>query len=236
MISFLKMVVYEPLYNILILILNIPYFDAGLAAIVLTILVKIFLFPISKKMVVTQIKMKETNKELQEIKEKYKDKETQALKTMEFYKKHKINPFSGILSILIQIPIVYSLYHMFLYSGLPKVDPELLYGFINSPEISMQFLGFWDVSQKSLVLALLAAVSTFYQMHFSSKEEKSPLVNNKQDLSKIMARQMKYTFPFIVFFISWQISGVVALYWFVSNLAGIAQDALIRKQLASPQP
>ncbi len=237
MIDFLKTIIYEPLYNILIILLNIPYFDAGIAAIVLTLLVKIALFPISKKTVITQLKMKSTNKELQEIKEKYKDKETQALKVMEFYRKHQINPFGSILGIVIQIPIIYSLYHIFLHSGLPVVDMDLLYNFIKAPEVSMKFLGLWDISQKSLVFAILAAVSSFFQMHFSNQDTDTKVAPGKtEDLSKMMTRQMKYTLPIVVFFISWRISAVIALYWFVSNLAGIAQDYIIKRKLVSTNP
>lgn len=232
MISFLKTIIYEPLYNALILILNIPYLDAGLAAIILTILVKIILFPVSKKATITQVKMRAVGNELKEIKEKYPDKETQALKVMEFYRKHKLNPFGSILGIIIQIPIVYSLYHIFLYSGLPTVDLEMLYSFIPTPTISMNFLGLIDISKKSIILALLASVSSFFQMHLANKDEGPVGQNQSQDLSKMVMKQMKYTFPVIVLLISWKISGVVALYWFVSNIAGIVQDKIIKRKLA----
>lgn len=237
MIAFLKTIIYEPLYNLLILILNIPYVDAGIAAIILTILVKVVLYPIAKKGVVTQLKMKESSKELGEIKEKYKDKQEQALKVMEFYKKNKINPFGSILGIIIQIPIIYSLYHIFMQSGLPVVDKAILYSFVRAPEVSMLFLGFWNIAEKSLVLALLAAVSTYFQMHFSIASTPTKTGGgSKEDLSAVMAKQMKYTFPVIVFFISWKISGVIALYWFVSNLAGIAQDYIIKRQMKITHP
>lgn len=232
MISFLKTIIYEPLYNALILILNIPYLDAGLAAIILTILVKIILFPVSKKATITQVKMRAVGNELKEIKEKYPDKETQALKVMEFYRKHKLNPFGSILGIIIQIPIVYSLYHIFLYSGLPTVDLEMLYSFIPAPTISMNFLGLIDISKKSIILALLASISSFFQMHLANKDEGPAEQNQSQDLSKMVMKQMKYTFPVIVLLISWKISGVVALYWFVSNIAGIVQDKIIKRKLA----
>ena len=108
MIAFFKTIVYTPLYNILVLILNISWIDAGLAAVILTVLVKVVLYPLAKKATVTQAKMKEKEGELTSIKEKYKDKQEQAVKVMEFYKTNNINPFSSILTIIIQIPIIYS--------------------------------------------------------------------------------------------------------------------------------
>lgn len=238
MIAFFKTIIYIPLYNILVLMLNISWIDAGLAAVILTMLVKIVLYPLAKKSTITQAKMKEKEGELALIKEKYKDKQEQAVKTMEFYKVNKINPFSSILTVLIQIPIIFSLYYIFFRSGLPVIDTGILYSFVKAPaSVSMIFLGLIDVSKKSVVLALLAAVTSFWQMHLASVAQNKPASAKssgvaKEDFSQIMAKQMKYTMPFIVFFISWKISAIVALYWFVSNLMGIAQDVYVRKQMA----
>jgi YidC/Oxa1 family membrane protein insertase len=242
MIAFFKTIIYIPLYNILILILNVHWIDAGIATIILTVLVKLVLYPIAKKSTVTQTKMKEKESELALVKERYKDKQEQAVKVMEFYKINNINPFSSILTIIIQIPIILSLYYIFLKSGLPHIDTNLLYSFIKIPtSVSMNFLGLIDVSQKSIILALLAAVSSFWQMHLASKvanQSQSSLkaAAGKEDFSQIMTKQMKYTMPLVVFFISWRISGVVALYWFVSNLVGIAQDVYVRRQMATSPP
>lgn len=236
MIAFFKTIVYVPLYNLLILILNINWIDAGLAAVILTILVKIVLFPLSKKATIAQTKMKEKEGELNSIKDKYKDKQEQAVKVMEFYKTNKINPFSSILTVLIQIPIIFSLYYIFFQSGLPSIKTELLYPFIKIPDtVSMIFLGLIDVSKKSVLLAFLAAISSFWQMHLASRDTNKPAsaiaTAGKEDFAKMMAKQMKYTMPLVVFFISWKISAIVALYWFVSNLAGIVQDVYVRKHM-----
>lgn len=236
MIAFFKTIVYIPLYNILVLILNVSWIDAGIAAVVLTVLVKVVLYPLAKKATVTQTRMKEKEGELALIKEKYKDKQEQAIKTMEFYKTNNINPFSSIFTVLVQIPIIFSLYYIFYKSGLPVIDGSLLYSFVKAPaSVSMNFLGLIDISQKSIFLAVLAAVTTFWQMHLASPavalaKEGKP----NQDFSQIMAKQMKYTMPLVVFFVSWKISAIVALYWLVSNLVGIAQDVYVRKQMAKP--
>jgi YidC/Oxa1 family membrane protein insertase len=238
MIAFFKTIIYIPLYNVLVLLLNISWIDAGIATVILTVLVKIILYPLAKKSTVAQAKMKEKEGELALIKEKYKDKQEQAVKTMEFYKINKINPFSSILTVLIQIPIIFSLYYIFFRSGLPSIDTNLLYSFVKVPaSVSMNFLGLFDVSQKSVVLAFLAAISSFWQMHLASKSPQGKSISikavaDKEDFSKMMTNQMKYTMPLIVFFISWKISAIVALYWFVSNLVGIAQDVYVRKQMA----
>jgi len=237
MIAFLKTIIYIPLYNGLMLILDVlPIADIGIAVIILTVAVKIITYPLAKKTSVTQLQMKEKQPELDQIKEKYKNnKQEQALKIMEFYKKYKINPFSSFFTILIQIPIIYSLYHIFLYAGLPTVNADLLYSFIQAPaKISMNFLGLIDVSEKNIFFALLAGITSFFQMKITAPTpEKKPGVELKDDLARMMSLQMKYFMPILIFFISWRISAVVALYWAVSNLLGIAQDLYIKSKLTS---
>lgn len=235
MIAFLKTIVYVPLYNTLMIVLNaIPFADIGIAVIILTVLVKIILYPLARKTSVTQLQMKENQPEMDRLKEKYKnDREQQAIKIMEFYKKYKINPFSSFFTILIQIPIIYSLYYIFLNSGLPAVDTNLLYSFVRAPEhISMNFLGLVDVSNKNIFFAGLAGITSFFQMKITAPTLTRKAGNGgNDDLSRIMSLQMKYFMPVLIFFISWRISGVVALYWAVSNLLGIAQDLWIKRKL-----
>jgi YidC/Oxa1 family membrane protein insertase len=232
MIAFFRTIIYIPLYNIFILLLNINWIDAGMATVILTVLVKFILYPLAKKATVAQVKMKEKEGELNSIKEKYKDKQEQAVKVMEFYKTNNINPFSSIFTILIQIPIIFSLYYIFFRSGLPHIDTSLLYSFIKAPpSVSMNFLGLFDVSQKSIVLAALAAITSFWQMHLAQgKPASASATAGKEDFATMMNKQMKYTMPLIVFFISWKISAIVALYWFVSNLFSIVQDVYVRRQ------
>lgn len=236
MIEFFKTIIYIPLYNLLVLFLNIDWIDAGVAAVVLTVLVKMVLYPLTKKSIVTQVRMKEKEKELADIKKKYKDRQEQAVKVMEFYKENNINPFSGILGILLQIPIIYSLFYIFSRSGLPTIDLNILYPFIKVPaSVSMNFLGLVDISQKSLILAVFAALSTFWQMRLAAPAAADPNASmgriNAEDFSKMMAKQMKYTMPIIVFLVSWQTSGALALYWFVSNLVGLGQELYIKKRV-----
>ncbi len=238
MIAFLKTIIYIPLYNALIFILDLlPGADIGIAIILLTLLVKLVLYPVSKKASLAQFELKKHEPELNLLKEKYKDnREEQASQIMAFYKRYGINPFSSLLPIFIQIPIIYSLYHIFLHSGLPLVNTSLLYPFISAPAIlSTHFLGLVDISTKNIFLAFLAALSTYVQIKNSpagavSTEKKGSGFSG--DLSKAMASQMKYTFPVVVFFISWSVSGAVALYWLVSNLFSIAQDKMIKSKIS----
>src|SRR3989344_8247553 len=134
-------VLYEPLVNILALFVSIiPGGDLWIAVILLTILVKLVLFPLSQRSIENQAKMNLLAPELNKIKAGGASKEEQAKQTFELYKKHKTNPFSGCLLVLIQIPIIFALYYVFL-KGI-TFDGEILYSFIHTPaNISTNFLG-----------------------------------------------------------------------------------------------
>ena len=223
---------YQPLLNALAFLVSIiPGGDVGVAVIVLTILVKIILFPLSQRSIESQAQMNILTPELNKIKASGASKEEQAKQTFELYKKHKTNPFSGCLLVLIQIPIIFALYYVF-FKGI-KFDNGLLYSFVHVPEhINMIFLGVLDISKKSLILAILAGVSQYLQAHFMPK----PAVSNNATASfsdsftKSMSMQMKYIFPFIVAFIAYSISGAVALYWITSNLFMVGQQIYVKKK------
>lgn len=233
-----QLVFYKPLYNGLIFLFNIiPWADAGIIVIVFTVIVKLVLFPVSRKALRTQLGMQRLAPELEAIKEKHKDDSSeQARQTMALYKEKKVNPFSSLFLTLIQLPIIFALYRIFLHSGLPGVDGTLLYSFITVPQnINMFFLGLIDIAKKNVILALLAAASTFFQMKLSVPPQTSSKPKHEQtfkdNLAKSMSTQMKYFFPIIVFFISYNISGAIALYWFANNVFTIFQELFIRKQI-----
>ena len=234
--SFFKVTVYKPLYNGLIYLIDtFPFMNAGMAVIVFTIIIKLLLFPLSKKAVKTQLEMKNIQPKLDELKLKYKDNQQEyAKKMLEMYKEHEINPFSTIFLTLIQIPIILSLYYVFL-KGLPIIDPNLLYSFVEMPQnLSMHFFWIENISHKTHILAILAAISSFFQMRYSMPKipAKGKLGESfKDDLARSMNIQMKYVFPVLVYFIAYNISGVVALYWITSNLFTIGQELYMRKNL-----
>lgn len=234
--DFLHAVVYTPLYNTLIGILHVvPYADLGLAVVLLTVLVKIFLFPLAYRVSHMQVQMRKITPKLEALKEEYKDdKHTQTLKILELYKEHNVRPFLSILVILIQLPIIFSLYLIFARGGLPTVDPSLLYSFITEPEvINMNFLWISDISGRSIVLALLAGITQYVFSAYSLPKPK-PRGDNptlKDDFAHSFHLQMKYVFPVLVVGLSYTISAAIALYWATSNLFAIGQEMLVRRNL-----
>jgi YidC/Oxa1 family membrane protein insertase len=217
---------YEPLLNALAFLVSVvPGGDVGLAVILLTLLVKIVLFPLSQRSIESQKKMNLLAPEIKKIKDSGASKEEQAKLTFELYKKHKTNPFSGCLLILIQIPIIFALYYVFL-KGL-NFESGLLYSFVKAPEnVNMLFLGVLDLTQKSLLLAVLAGISQFFQAYYMPKPAPSTGDGKsfQESFAKSMHVQMKYVFPFIVAFIAYSVSGAIALYWVTSNIFAVGQQ------------
>ncbi len=244
MISYLyNTIIFNPLYNGLIYLFDaIPWIDAGIAVIIFTIIVRLILFPLSKKSIVTQVRMKEIEPELNKLKQNEPDKQKQALAVMALYKQKGVNPFASFFFLFLQLPIIYTLYSIFIRSGLPAVKTDLLYGFVAVPHINMTFLGLIDISQKSIILALIAAAAQYFQLHYSIASQTVPSQtphNGKPsalDAAQSMTKSMKYIFPVIVFLISYNISAIVAIYWAISSLFTLGQELVVRRHLKNHQP
>ncbi len=228
-----NIVLYQPLLNILAFFVSIiPGGDVGIAVIIVTILVKAALFPLSQRSIESQAKMNLLNPELKKIKNSGASKEEQAKQTFELYKKYKTNPFSGCLLVLIQIPIIFALYYVFI-RGL-SFNPANLYSFVHAPATSnMNFLGVLNIAKNHIwILAILAGVSQFFQAFYMPK----PALSNtdkesfQDSFSKSMNMQMRYVFPLIVAFIGYSVSGAVALYWITSNVFAIGQQIYAKKK------
>lgn len=235
----------KPIYNILILLIDFLTTDLGIAIVILTILIRLILFPLYKSQIKNQIRMKEIQEPLKEIKEKYKnDREKMGRAMMEIYKKYEINPFSGILILIIQLPVLIGLYYVFSSTGLPEINESLKYNFVVHPEnISTMFLGLIDVTEKSVILAVLASITQFIQLKlisFSFRKDKNSKDKKTKDgsMEEVMQNvqnQMTYTMPILVLFISFSFGAIIALYFLVGNIFSIFQEIYIRKNIREPE-
>lgn len=235
--GFFSVFLIKPLYNgFIFLIDTIPGGDVGVAVILFTILVRFILFPLAKKSIENQMKMRHYEGEVAAIKEKYKNnKQEQAEKIMSFYKERNLNPLSGLLLVFVQIPIIFGLYYVFMRSGFPEVHLESLYSFVKDPgTINMEFLGLLDVSAKSYLLAALCSITQYFQIKMSLPPPKPKTSNTpsfKDDLARSMNMQMRYIFPIVVFFISYNLAGIIALYWTTTNVFTIFQEYFVKKNM-----
>src|SRR6056297_386618 len=165
--DFLYVVFYQPLFNLLIFLYN-NVGDLGLAVILITLIVKGALYPVSAKATKSQKELKKIQPKVKKLQEKYKDdKEKQAEKVLELYNKENVSPFSGIIPLFIQFPIIISLFQIF-KRGLGAGELVHLYDFINKPEVvNYLFFGLLDLSEPSIILAVLAGIGQFFQIRLT---------------------------------------------------------------------
>lgn len=222
-------VFYRPLLNALVWLTDfLPGNDLGLAVIILTLFVRSALSPLMHRSIKTQNKMKEIEPELRKIRDGLKNREEQAKRTMELYRTHGINPFSGMLLLFLQLPILIALYLVFRDSLGP--DPSYFYSFVSAPErIDTLFLGMLDLSGSSLVLAALAALSQFLQIKLA-QPPKRPEINSKPDFAKMFSFQMLYFMPLVIFFVAMRFPSAVALYWTTLNIFAIVHEGFVRNK------
>lgn len=230
---------YDPLYNLLVFVIHhIPGGDVGLATIIVTVIVKVILFPLSKQATKTQLKMKVLEPEIAKIKEKYgSNREEFGRKTLEFYRENQLNPFASFFLILLQLPVIIALAYIFISGGLPTIKTDILYSFIQVPTlVTTLFLGMVDVGGRSVILSIIAGLAQFVQIRLSvpaytPSKDPSKNASFSDDLAKSMNVQMRYVMPVFMFFVCLSVSGAVALYWITGSLFTIAQELYFRKTI-----
>lgn len=242
--------IYFPLYNLLIFIYNVlPLHDFGLAIIVVTLLIKFALVPLSRKQIESQTKMQELQPKIKELQAKYKqDKEKQSRALMELYKEHKTNPFSGCLPMIVQLIFLIAIYRVFFNisnAGL-KVDAAGLYSFVQNPgQIHHMFFGIIDLTSvinlgqltlanfPHLVLVVLAALAQYFQTKMLMAKQPKSSPGKEVDFAQTMSRQMLYLGPLLTLFIGIKFPAGLALYWLISTGFMIAQQYFIQKETAA---
>jgi len=198
------------------------------AVILITLIVKGILYPISAKATKSQKALKELQPKVKELQEKYEDdKEKQAEKVLELYNKEGVSPFSGIFPLFIQFPIIIALFQIF-RRGLGADQLVHLYDFIQQPEI-IDYLSFGllDLSEPNIVLAVLAGIGQFIQVRItmpSSEEDKE-----EKGFGSMMKSQMKFVLPIFTIFILTRLPSAVGVYWIITVIFSVFQHRLIKK-------
>ncbi len=231
--GFFNTILIQPFYNILITLVNIiPWADLGIAVIVLTVLVRTIIFPISKNAISSQMKMEEIKEPLKEIQKKYKtDRQKMSIEMMKLYKEHNIKPFSGFLLLLIQLPVIICLFFVISRTNLPEINPDFLYSFVKMPQyINNHLLGIFEIGSKSHILAALAAITQFIQAQIMFKKRKKITEKNMAgDMMKSMQIQMKYVMPIMMYVMSISFGSLITIYFVTGNIFSIFQEFYIRR-------
>lgn len=227
--SIFHIFLYQPLFNLLVLLYEfIPGRDFGFAIIILTVVIKLLLYPMGAKAIKSQRAFLKIQPKLKEIQEKYKDdKERQSKEIMNVYKEGKINPFSPLSALIIQLPVLIALYWVF-WQGFKPSQMVNLYSFIPNPGVITPFFLGINLDQPNWVFAVLAAILQFIQAKTAAVENKQDK-NKKTDMSKMMEKQMIYFLPFFTLLILFKLPAAIGLYWVVSTLFTIVQQDILFK-------
>jgi YidC/Oxa1 family membrane protein insertase len=181
----------------------------GLAIILMTIAIKLVMFPLTQKQMHSMRAMQEIQPKTKYIQEKYKDDpQLMQQKIMAMYKEHGVSPFGGCLPLVIQMPIFIAFYQSLFH-----------FKFVNVAHAAFLWIPNIGKPDPYFILAILAAVTTFYQQKISMVESNDPT-----------QKTMLYFMPVFMAFIAYKLPAGLPLYWVVFNTLGIAQQLYVNKQ------
>ncbi len=178
----------------------------GVSIIIVTILIKIALLPLTLKQDKSMKEMKKLQPEIDKIKEKYaNDKQMLNIKTMELYKEHKVNPLGGCLPLLLQLPILFALFGVLRNGIIPK-DSSFLWLKLSVPD-------------PFYVLPVLNGAVSFFQQKLMGSADSNPQMKN-----------MMYIFPIMMIMFSVKMPSGLQLYWLTSSILAVVQQYFIMKK------
>lgn len=192
----------------------------GLAIIMITILVKVVLFPLTHSQMKSMRGMQELQPRMKELQERYKDdpKKMQA-QVANLYKEKGVNPLSSCLPLLIQMPILIAFY-------------QSLYRLHYTNTAHAAFLWISNLSNKGtqegifgLILPILAALTTYYQQKISTVDPNDPT-----------QKMMLFTMPLFIGYMAYTFQAGLALYWVVFNILSIIQQMWVNKKYGRMGP
>lgn len=194
----------------------------GLAIMIVGLILRLLMFPISKKSTNMNINMQKAQKDLDKLEKKYKgreDRDSMMAKSQEMmliYKKYDINPFSSCLFAFLQLPIFFAFLEAVYRVPAFFEKNFLVFNLGTTPLEGIKAGNYWYIIL--VVIIILATVFSFKNMNMSTNKEQ--------------AKQMKMMTTFMIVFISFVSFGLptsIALYWIVSNGFTVVQNLLLKK-------
>ena len=211
----------QALVDFVVHVLNAIYSvvgNYGIAIIIVTILMRIIVFPLTLKQEKSMKKMRELQPELEKIKEKYKDDPQEyQRKTAELYRESGVNPLGGCLPLLIQMPIFVALYYALIGNAIPN-DATFLWFNLKKPDALFQITNTLSFN----LLPILNTAATFVQQKIMTGSTGDKQENNPM-------QSMLYTMPLMMLFIFYRMPSGVTLYYLFSTIFSVIQQYFIMK-------
>jgi len=204
----------SPISRFIIWGLNILYKifkNYGICIIILTIIIKIILYPLTKSSMVSMKKMKELQPQMEEIREKYKDNpQKMNQEIFALYKKHKVNPVSGCFPIFLQIPIFFAFYKTLINAVELKGAHFLWIKDLSLPDTIIH-IGSFPINALPIIMGI------------------TQLISQKQTSTDKKQEQIIYFMTIFMLMIFYNMPSGLVLYWLVSNIVSIVQQWMINK-------
>lgn len=233
----LRTILLEPIFNILLFLYAIiPGGDFGLAIIVLTILIRLALWPLMKKQLLSQKAMNDLKPEIAKLKKKAKgDKQKESQLMVELFKEKKVNPFSSIGIMLLQLPILLTLFFVLREVVVAENIGKSAYGFVQRlPEIQAittnpnlfdpTLLGYFHMADTSIILAAVAGL-----MQFIQAKQMTPQNTMDSDKASKVGSNMVMILPVVTVAIAATLPSALAVYWAVSSAVAVFQQHIVLK-------
>ena len=206
-----------PLSWVIIKIAEIFNEGYGLSIVIVTILIRLLILPLSIKQLKSSKAMQEIQPKLQELQKKYssKDATTQQKlqqETMQLFQKNGVNPLAGCLPIFVQMPILIAMYH----------------AIMRTAEISTHNFLWFELGSPDYILPILTGAFTFLQQKLMMSTNSA----SKQNSQMAMQMQvMLYVMPIMIGVMAFFFPAALALYWVTGNIFMVVQTLLINKPM-----
>jgi YidC/Oxa1 family membrane protein insertase len=232
-------------YDILLPI-NTKYLSAySISLILITLVIKFLLLPLTLKQTKSMKRMQELNPQISELKEKYgKDPQTFQRKQMELYKEVNYNPMSGCLPMLIQLPLIITFFNViqnpvkYVFNG-----DQAAYDIMNKSFLWIKNLAFsegqiisegivnglnigFNIPFIGMALPILAGISA-YTTYLTTKMTASAQPTMADEQAKTTQNMMSIMMPIMIFFMSIKFPSGLALYWVIGNIFQLGQQWII---------
>lgn len=227
----------DPLVRYLV----IPFFtfgslfisNYGVLIILFGVIIKLILFPLTQKSFKSMAAMKELQPQMKEIQEKYKDDpQKQQKETIALYRKMKVNPLGGCLPMLLQFPILITLFFFFQNSMIIRQQSFLWANDLSAPDYILTLPFTIPVMGDQLAgFVLLMSAAMFFQSKVSGGMSAGAAPSGGPNMKVFM-----YIIPFVLLFVFNNFAAGLSLYYLVYNVLSIAQQALINKQMGDKKP
>ena len=204
----------------------------GLGLIITSIIIRLIVYPLTKKSTMQTENMKKIQPEMDRLEKKYankdkNDREVMMMKSQEMmaiYKKHNVNPVSGCLPALLQLPLFIAFLDAI--NRVPAIFEEkfLLFHLGTTPMVGIKGGVWWY-----LILTVLVAVTTYYSMNKASATTQSTS-SNGVDMAK-QTKTMMNGFTIMIIIMSVFMSSALNIYWVVSNLCTLVQNYLVKRSM-----